>query len=716
MSTDRIEIHASPDGSPYADGSFGYPTDGLINAVTLVRRLREPGQRAVVWLHPGEFSQLETLELGPDDSFTTFAALDAARPPVVCGALPVTGWVELASSRGRVFAAPAPRAVGRCLYVGGERAPRPRYPRDGLLRIAGQEGLDPTASFVGTLFDGADRFRYAEGDLPALSEPAAVEVVVPHYWVQERMPIASIDPGRREIVSDRRSIFALRDDSVEDFARFYLDNVVESFGEVAGEWYLDVTGTIAGADGPHLLYVPRDGEDPDRLDVRLPVLDTFVRATGTAGAPIREVRFENVGFAYADFAEAPVATPPFGVREDPMLPADGRFAAAVQAANTVPAALAFTFARSCAVVDCVVERVGGYGLALAAGCRGNLVSGTRFRDLGAGAVRSAGSADPSAPGFNTANEVTDCTISRGGRAYPGSVGILFEHGSHNVIAHNELSDLFYTGISVGWSWGYGDSPSQGNRIVGNHLHDLGHGVLNDMGGVYLLGIAPGTVVRGNHIHDIRCANYGGWGIYLDEGSSHVVVEGNVVHDVTSQAFHQHYGREVTVRNNVLAFGRQGQVSITRPESHVSFTFERNIVLGDHTPAFVGQEPRGLAGYHVYSDLNLFWDLDPVPGAVRAADGRVEHGADGVSFGLTAARDGDWASWGHDRHSIDADPRFLDVAARDFRTAPDSPAAALGIAVPDVTGAGPRPVAARLHPLRPPTLPDPFAPTRAVNLL
>ncbi|MCA0295570.1 MAG: right-handed parallel beta-helix repeat-containing protein [Actinobacteria bacterium] len=715
MSTDRIEIHASPDGSPYADGSFGYPTDGLLNAITLVRRLREPGQRAVVWLHPGEFTQRETLELGPQDSFTTFAALDAARPPVIRGAEPVTGWVEIATPRGRVYAAPAPRDRGRCLYVGGERAPRPRYPRDGLLRIAEQEGLDPSASFVGTLFDGADRFRFAEGDVPRLSEPGAVEVVVPHYWVQERLPIASIDHERREIVSDRRSIFALRDDSVEDFARFYLDNVVEAFGEVPGEWYLDVAGTTSGAVGPQVLYVPRDGEEPAGIDVRMPVLDVLVQAVGTEAAPIREVRFENVGFADADFAETPVATPPFGVREDPMLPADGRFAAAVQAANTVPAALGFTFARSCAVVDCAVERVGGYGVAFVEGCRGNLVSGTRFADLGAGAIRSAGSGDPSAPGFNTANEVTDCTISRGGRTYPGSVGILFEHGSHNVIAHNEISDLFYTGISVGWSWGYGDSPSQDNRILGNRIHHLGQGVLNDMGGIYLLGIAPGTVVRGNHIHDVRCANYGGWGIYLDEGSSHVVVEGNVVHDVSSQAFHQHYGREVIVRNNVLAFGGQGQVTITRPESHVSLTFERNIVLGDHSPGFVGQEPRGLAGYRVYSDLNLFWDLEPVPGAVRAADGRTGHGG-ADSFVLTAGLDADWAAWGNDRHSITADPCFLDVAARDFRTAPDSPAAALGIVVPDVTGAGPRPTPARQHPLRPLTLPDQFAPTRAVTML
>lgn len=717
MSTDRIEIHASPDGSPYADGSPGYPVDGLHSAMKLVRRLRRPGQRAVVWLRSGEYRQSETLVLGPADSFTTFAALDATDQPVISGAEPVTAWRELELAGARVFAAAAPRDRGRALYVDGQRAPRPRFPSEGLLRIAEQDGLDPTASFVGTLFNGADRFRFAPGSIPELSNPRLVEAVVPHYWVQERMPIVSIDYEECEIVSDRRSIFALRDDAGEGFAQFYLENVAESFGATPGEWYLDPSGERAGATTPQVLYVPRDGETAAGLEIRMPVLDVFIEAAGTATEPIREIRLENLRFSWADFAEAPIAIPPFGVREDPMLDPDGRYAAEVQASNTVPGAISFRFARSCAVIDGAVERVGGYGITLAEGCRGNLISGIRFHDLGAGAVRSGGSADASSPAFNSRNEVTDCEISRGGRTYPSCVGILFEHGSHNVIAHNEISDLFYTGISVGWEWGYHDSPSQGNRIEANHIHHLGQGVLNDMGGIYLLGIAPGTVVRGNHIHDIRCANYGGWGIYLDEGSSHVVVEQNVVHDASSNAYHQHYGREVIIRNNVFAFGGHGQVTLGRPEEHVSFTFERNVVVGNHSPGFVGQQPRGLAGYRVYSDLNLFWDIDPLPGAMRAADGRQRPlDGGGVTFEVTTPLDEEWGAWGHDRHSVTADPGFRDIAARDFRFGKDSPAVELGILPPEVSRTGPRPEPERRHPLRPLTLPDQFAPTEAVNLL
>lgn len=706
MSTDRIEVYVSPDGSPFADGSHGYPANDLAHGLALVRKRREDGQRAVIWMAGGEYAHPQPVVFGPEDSFTSIVAADPQGPPLLRGSVRITDWRPVSVNGREVWAAAAPRATGRRLYVEGAAAPRPRYPRSEFLRVEDQEGLDPAGSFVGTLFDGTATFRYADGDIPALAEATSVEVVVPHYWVEERMPIARIDRDARTITSDLTSIFALRDDAAARFARYYLDNVVESLGELPGEWYLDATGAVSGLDGPHILLAV---DDPHDLDVRFPVTDAFAVLTGSPTAPVREVRFEHIRFAEADFAEVPAASVPFGVREDPQLPTDGRYAADVQAASSVPAALRFEFARACAVVGGSVERVGGYGISLGQGSRGNLVSGTAFRDLGAGAVRSGGDIDAHSPAFNRANEVSDCTAERGGQVYRGAVAVLFQHGSHNVIAHNEIRRFPYSGVSVGWMWDYLTSPSEGNQIVGNHIHDLGQGRLNDMGGVYLLGIAPGTVVRGNHIHDIECQNYGGWGIYLDEGSSHVVIEGNVVHDTSSQCYHQHYGREVIVRDNVWARGRCGQVSITRPESHTSFTFLRNIVVGCGTPAFVGAPgPRDVRGFGVDSDLNLFWDASPVPGAVRAANAERPVQDDGsVGFEITEALDEEWAALGHDRHSVTADPMLTD----DFRVAQDSPAHALGIRVPDVSGAGPRAAAARRHPLVAPTLIDPFLPSQ-----
>ena len=715
MVTNRIEVFLHPNGSRYGDGSQGYPVGDLHTAMALIRDRREDGQRAVVWIAGGHYRHHEMLRLGPADSFTSFVALDAADPPVFDGSVPLTEWQPVTVNGHQVLACPAPAHGGRALYIGDERRARPRLPRSGRLQLTGAGTLDPTAHGVGTMFDGGDTFTFADGDLPVLSQPDRVEVVVPHYWVSERLPIASIEYDTNTIVSRYRSLFALRDDAAKTFATYYLDNVVEVLGEEPGEWYLDTTGEVCGLDGPHVLYVPRPGETGDQLQAQLPVISTFLTLAGEESAPVREVRFEHVRFAYADFATSPPARLPFGVREDPLLRV-GEYGTEVQAASQVPAAVQLQYARDCVVLDCALEHLGGYGIELGEGTRGTLVSGTSFTDLGAGALRAGGSADAAEPGFVSHNEISDCTIRSGGRAYPGCVAILLQHAAHHVVAHNEVSDFFYSAVSVGWVWDYHPSASVGNLIEGNHLHHLGQGELNDMGGVYLLGIAPGTVVRGNYIHDVRCRNYGGWGIYLDEASSHVVIEGNTVHDASSQCLHLHYGRENLVRDNLFAFGGAGQVTVSRPEEHVGLTLTHNVLVGSGSPAFSGREGRhdDVVALNVRSDLNLVWDYSPAAeDAVIAANGATAADADGVRrWSLSGGADPGWRAAGRDRHSVLADPQFTDPRGRDFTLRPGSPVADLGPQRVGATDTGPRPAADRRHPLGQPTLPDPQPPTRA----
>ena len=168
------------------------------------------------------------------------------------------------------------------------------------------------------------------------------------------------------------------------------------------------------------------------------------------------------------------------------------------------------------------------------------------------------------------------------------------------------------------------------------------GVLSDMSGVYTLGPSEGTEVSNNHVHHIYAYDYGGWGLYTDEGSSQIKMENNLVHHTKTGGFHQHYGKENIIRNNIFAFSKMFQLQATRVEDHLSFTFSNNIVVYDEGVLFQGPWDR----MNVIIDENIYWKFDRPVGLLG----------------------GDFKSWqknGYDKHSYIIDPGFEDPDKGDF---------------------------------------------------
>jgi hypothetical protein len=190
-------------------------------------------------------------------------------------------------------------------------------------------------------------------------------------------------------------------------------------------------------------------------------------------------------------------------------------------------------------------------------------------------------------------------------------------------------------------------------------------MMSDLGAIYTLGVQPGTVIRNNLIHDVESFTYGGWGIYPDEGSSEMRIENNLVYATKSGGFHQHYGRDNIVRNNIFALSREWQLVRSRPEPHISFTFEKNIVYWN-SGRLLGND---WSGEGVRMDRNLYWDARGE--AVTFANQTLE----------------EWRQRGLDRASVIADPLFVNPGRNDFRLRRKSPAARLGFRPIDLKSVG-----------------------------
>ena len=539
----------------FKDGASGRVVGSLEEAVKACVDLRKSGnyQPLTVKIASGEYALNRELIFTPELFSVCFEALSGnADDVIISGAERIVGKKSVFNGKS-CLSVSLPKGVSD-LFVGEKRVYPTRFPEKGFLDFAGAEN-------EGTMLDDVSKWvKLRPADVEELSakdvEGATLNFL--HYWVDEHTAVESYDKKTGKLVMKEYSRYGVYGEKTK--AVYYLTNVKKTFGQ-KGRWYSDKKAEEA-------YYIPADGESADE-PFCVPHLHRLIGIKGTPENKVKNLKFKNLTFAYT--------------RGDRQIFRDDGLSVASdgQAAASAGGAFEMEYAENCSITGCKFAHYGLYGICVFEGSSNIRISKSTFTDGGAGGIKVSGADIYGKEEARTHSiEISDCEIADCGKRYMAACGILIGHAYDNKITHNEIHGLYYSGISVGWVWGYKESVTKNNYIARNKIYDIGKGVLSDMGGVYLLGEQQGTKVYNNLIYNVKAREYGGWAIYTDEGCSYVTVENNACYDCSENCFHQHYGKMNVVKNNLFAKAGAELCRITRGEMHLSAVFENNAFVAD----------------------------------------------------------------------------------------------------------------------------------------
>lgn len=630
------DIHLSP------AGSISTPQAARDAARAATKPVR-------ILVAPGTYPLTEHLTLSAEDSQVTWSGNDAT----FTAGKPITGWQK---ADGGLWKATLPDKAWTFeqLWINGRRATLARSPNKGYYHITEAVGAGVFPDLKENMNFHAFSVAQEQYEVLKSIPPAErdhVLLTVTHAW--------AVGQCRIKDLNDETLAVRIKGCSRYPFVEFEPDQRwwVENFRaalDAPGEWFLD------RAKG-EVLYLPLPGEDMTKAEVIAPVTDKFLSIKGA-----HDVSFEGISFQYSNH----------------LYPAEGLHD--TQAATTTQGSIEIEDSARLHFTHCDIAHTGLHALWFKNGCSDSTVNHCHLHDLGGGGVYVGEIARPADERVNHHITISDSIIQHGGRLHPSACGVVFTHTQHCTVSHCDIADFYYTGVSAGWNWGYGDTASRETTVENNHIHHLGWAYLSDMGGYYGLGTSPGTIIRGNHVHHVASHRYGGWGLYNDEGSADTLMENNLVHDTWNAGFHQHYGYFNTVRNNIFAFGHTAQIQASRNEARLRFRYMNNIVVwdpasplldgGEWNWKFFDKPERGDPKDSLVFRKNLYW---PTDGKIPATLTKTHFTWD------------EWRKMGRDKESLFADPLFEDLAARDFRLKPNSPAEKIGFKPWDLTLAGVR---------------------------
>ena len=547
--SEDVGIYVSPDGNDKSKGSLSEPIASLRYAAELARA--NAGKAPVtIYLSEGVYRLTEPLELDTNDGGTSeFPVQWKAMPgekPIISGGITIKNWKQESSGLWSSHLPTDVQANFRSFYVNDKRATRARFPDNDFLKV------------FKTGEDNRTNFFFEKGQIPKLENFQGLELVFIHDWSITRIGVRSIDRKTNHLIAvdsigARLPFFTIT--NWGKHPRYYLENAKE-FCDSSGEWYYD-------KDEHKIYYRPLPNEKISETEGVIPIATKLITITGNQEKHVGFISFEGITFEHTawQIPDKGYCGVQACMYDDRSKNKDGW--------NKVPAAIELDLANNCGFYDCIVRHTGGSGIWIRQNCKNNLINSNHIYDISGNGVNIGEGRDRLVNGepwwksvpeeVSENNSVSYSLIEDCGKQFYGAIGIWGGLIAKTKIDHNEIRNLPYTGVSIGWMWNPTPTPCRENSIDANHIHHIMN-KLSDGGGIYCLGLQPNSRITNNLIHDVT-VNAGraeSNGMFLDEGITDVLVENNIVYNIARSPLRFHKAFQNTVRNNVFVCGDDTQ--------------------------------------------------------------------------------------------------------------------------------------------------------------
>ena len=558
FSANAAEIWVSPSGKDTNIGTKSSPLATVQMAVRKARELRRLKDATIkdgihIIVMNGTYYLNEPLFVRPEDSGTpdspTTIEADTNAKPILSGGLEIKNWKKSTVAinglkKGMVWEADAPVKAGeiinyRQLWVNGKKAVRAKS-------TAGTK-MDRILSW-----DSSTETCWIPFKDKSIKFEPGMEMFITQWWAIANLRIKNI-----EVVKDSaRLSFEQPESRIQSEhpwpapwisknngnSAFHLNNGISMLNE-AGEWYLDKKKA-------KIYYIPRTGENMASAKVTVPVLENLVEVKGTIDSPVSHFQFKGISFQYSNWlrpsqqGHVPLQAGMYLLDAYKLKTPGTPNQASLENQAWVGrprAAVEVNFANNTLFESCSFEHLSSTGLDFNKGTNHNIVKGNLFKDIGGNGIAlgvfSEEAFEAHLP-LNVKDEreicsnelIADNLITNVANEDWGCLGIAAGFIKNLTIEHNEISDVAYSGISMGWGWTHTENVMRNNKIIGNKIHHYAKH-LHDVAGIYTLSSQPDSRIEENYIDKVYNSPYAHdpflWlYLYTDEGSQHFTIQNN----------------------------------------------------------------------------------------------------------------------------------------------------------------------------------------------